>query len=72
MVKFILENTRHTLSYHGGTNVSVELQTLYKVGICLKHENDVLYNTHTRYSNSFSHKIQYRKIVDKPVFQGPG
>ena len=22
--------------------------------------------------NSLSHKIQYRKIVDKPVFQGPG
>ena len=50
MVKFILENTRHTLSYHGGTNVSVELQTIYKVGICLKHENDVLYKTNTRYS----------------------
>ena len=22
--------------------------------------------------NSLSHKIQYRKILDKPVFQGPG
>ena len=50
MVKFILENTRHTLSYHGGTSVSVELQTIYKVGMCLKNENDVLNKTNTRYS----------------------
>ena len=49
-VKFILGNTRHMLSYRGGTIVLVELQTIYKVGMCLKHENDVLYKTHTRYS----------------------
>ena len=28
---------------------SVELQLIYKVGICLKHENDFLYKFHTRY-----------------------